>query len=86
MEENEDIKEAKEELDKISQDDILRRMALKADLTRRDYNQGMYDAKIAAKKEDAKKMLEKGFDLQTIIEITGLNKDEILESTNKTEN
>ena len=31
MEENEDIKEAKEELDKISQDDILRRKALKTE-------------------------------------------------------
>ena len=44
MEENEDIKEAKEELDKISQDDLLRRMALKADLAQRDHEQLMYEA------------------------------------------
>ncbi len=61
MKENEDIKEAKEELDKISQDDILRRMALKADLARRDYEQCMYEAR------------EKGIDLETVIEITGFN-------------
>ena len=30
MEENENIKEAKEELDRISQDDVLRRMAFKS--------------------------------------------------------
>jgi len=45
MEENEDIKEAKDELDKISQDDLLRRMALKADLAKRDHEQLMYEAK-----------------------------------------
>ena len=36
MENNEDIKNAKQELDKISQDDILRIMALKAELERMD--------------------------------------------------
>ncbi len=83
MEENEDIKEAKEELDKISQDDILRRMALEADLTRRDYNQGIYDAKIEAKKETAKKLLEKGISLEIIMEATGLKEEEILENPKK---
>ncbi len=97
MQENEDIKEAKEELDKISQDDILRRMALKADLARRDYNQAMYDAEERGKRagievgtkagietgakkaklEDARKMLEKGIELNLIIEITGLSREEI---------
>lgn len=85
MEENEDIKEAKEELDKISQDDILRRMALKADLARRDYEQCMYEAerngrkegKIEGKLEDAQKMIEKGIDIETILEITGLSKEEL---------
>lgn len=130
MKENEDIKEAKEELDKISRDDLLRRMALKADLAQRDYEQCMYEAERdgrelgikegreeglrqgrqegiqqgieegieqgiqqgieqgieqgiqqgekKAKMETAKKMLEKGIEIDTIIEITGLNKEEIM--------
>ena len=45
MEENEDIKQAKEELDRISQDDLIRRRALKAELDRMDYNQCMYEAR-----------------------------------------
>lgn len=44
MEENKDIKEAKEELDKISRDDILRRMALKKQLEEMDREQFVYDA------------------------------------------
>ena len=85
MEENQDIKEAKEELDKISQDDILRRMALKAKLERMDHKQELYEAKRDGKaegrldgiKETALKMLQKGIDIQTIIEITGLTEEEI---------
>ena len=82
MEENEDIKEAKEELDKISQEDWLRRAALKADLERRDYEQCMYEAKRDGKKEakieTAKKMLEMNIPLKTIMEVTGLTKEEII--------
>ena len=106
MENNEDIKNAKQELDKISQDDILRRMALKAELERMDQKQLNYEARrdgrlegieegikkgkkeglkegekagiLKAKKEDAKKMLEKGIELSVIMEITGLSKEEIL--------
>ena len=102
MENNEDIKNAKKELDKISQDDILRRMALKAELERMDQKQLNYEARrdgklegieegikkgikegekagiLKAKKEYAKKMLEKGIDLSVIMEITGLSKEEIL--------
>ena len=85
MEENEDIKEAKEELDKISQDDILRRKALRAELERMDYEQCMYEAKRDGMKEGieknkmetAIKMLQKGIDIETIIEVTGLTKEEI---------
>lgn len=58
MKENEDIKEAKEELDKISQDDILRRMALKAELQRRDIGQIKYDAEQRGKKEGTKETKE----------------------------
>ena len=95
MENNEDIKEAKEELDEISRNDILRRMALKAEIERMDQEQRMYEARRDGKKEgikegikkgekkakieDAKKMLEKGIQIETIIEITGLTKEEIIE-------
>ena len=94
MENNEDIKNAKQELDKISQDDILRRMALKAELERMDQKQLNYEARrdgklegieegekagtLKAKQDVAKKMLEKGIELSVIIEVTGLSKEEIL--------
>ena len=55
MEENQNIKEAKEELDKISQDDILRRMALKAKLERMDYKQQLYEARRDGKAEGEEK-------------------------------
>ena len=54
MEENQDIKEAKEELDKISQDDRLRRMALKAKLERMDHKQELYEAKRDGRAEGEK--------------------------------
>ena len=93
MEENENIKEAKEELDRISQDDILRRMAFKAELERMDHAQLMYEAKrdgkaegraegkIEGAKEEkiqiAKNMLKKGINILDIAEITGLSKEKI---------
>ena len=52
MEENEDIKEAKEELEKISQDDILRRRALSRTLDIAD--------KIQFEKEATERGLKKG--------------------------
>ena len=89
MEENENIKEAKKELDRISQDDVLRRMAFKAELERMDNEQMLYEAKRDGKKEGiiegakeeklqiAKNMLRKGMSISDIIEITGLTKEEI---------
>lgn len=44
MEENEDIKEAKEELNQLSRDEVLRRIALKEELLRMDINQAKADA------------------------------------------
>ena len=95
MENNENIKEAKDELDKISQDDILRRMALKAELERMDQEQLLYEAKRdgklegklerkrrtenqSGKLEVAKKMLEEKIEIDTIIKVTGLSKEEIM--------
>ena len=83
MEENENIKRSKkEELDRISQDDILRRMAFKAELERMDHAQLMYEAKRDGKEEGAKEkeiqiaknMLQKRMNVQDIVEITGLTK------------
>ena len=86
MENNEDIKKAKEELDEMSKDRLLWRMALKADIERMDNEQRMYEAKRDGKNdgrkeekaEIAKKMLEKNIDIELITEITGLTKEEIL--------
>ena len=44
MEKNEDIKEAKEELNQLSKDETLRRIALKEELLRMDINQAKADA------------------------------------------
>ena len=44
MKTNNDIKEAKVELEKISQDEAIRRQALNEEIARRDYEQGMIDA------------------------------------------
>ena len=81
MEENEDIKKAKEELDRISQDDLLRRRLLKAELLRMDQEQITYEAVRDGKKEKtieiAKKMLKKKMAIETIMELTELSKEEI---------
>ena len=89
MEENENIKEAKEELDRISQDDILRRMAFKAELERMDHAQLMYEARRDGKKEGieqgakekevqiAKNMLKEKASIEFIIKVTELTKEEI---------
>jgi len=85
MEENEDIKAAKEELDKINQDEILWKEALDIEITRMDNEQYLEDAenrgirkvKKEANLEVARKMLEKGLDIQIIEEVTGLSPEEI---------
>ncbi len=90
MENNEDIKEAKEELDEISRNDILRRMALKAEIERMDQEQRMYEARRDGKKEGikegekkakletAKKLLDEGIEIDIIMKATGLKKEDIL--------
>ncbi len=89
MDENENIKEAREELDRISQDDLLRRMAFKAELERMDRNQMMKEAKRdgisegiekGVEKEKiqiAKNMLKEKASIEFIIKVTGLTKEEI---------
>ena len=69
---------------------LLRRMALKADLAKRDQEQLVYEAerdgkekgKKEAKIETAKKLLEEGISLEVIMKVTGLTKDEIMEEAN----
>lgn len=86
MEENKDIKAAKEELDKINQDEILWKEALDIEITRMDQAQFLYEAKRDGKKEGklevAKKMLEEEISIETIVKVTGLSKEEIQKLAN----
>lgn len=97
MENNENLKKAKEKLDVMSQDETMRRLAelrekaildeLEAKAT--SYDEGKNDglAEGLAKgrsegynnknKEIAKKMKEKSYKLEDIIELTNLSKEEI---------
>ena len=85
MENNEEIKEAKNELDKISQDDILNRMLLKAELERMDRIQMEEDAREEGIEEGekkkaieiAKKLLKENMPIDKIMKITELTKEEI---------
>ena len=93
MKENEEIRKAKEELDKISQDAKERRLAelrekaLMDEMAIRDsgYNEGHDDGKkegkIEGRKETqikiAKKMLNEKFTIEKISELTGLSVEEI---------
>ena len=97
MENNNGVKEAKEKLEDMSNDEIMRRLAeweesakheeasMKASAMRRGLKeglekgmeQGMEQGRKAEKLEIAKKMKQKGSDLVTIAELTGLSKSEI---------
>ena len=90
---NEEIKKAKEQLDKISQDKKERRLAelrekaIKDQMAIRDsgYNEGRKEGieeglkkgKKAEKKSIAQNMLEMKIDKKTISKVTGLTIDEI---------
>ena len=86
MEENEELKEAVEKLEGMSEDDYMQRIADLREKAILDYNSGMDTAlrkgiaegEKKAKLETAKKMLEKGMNIDTIAEVTGLSKDEIV--------
>ena len=80
MKENEELNEAVNKLEEMSEDEYLERIA---DLREKkildensrlseSYNKGLKDGK----KETAKKMLQEGIDIETIIKITGLSKEE----------
>ena len=95
MEKNENMRQAKEKLDNMSDDKVVRRLAElreKAILDEREaeytgYSKGMKDGvqqgieqgTTQAKKEIASKMKQKGAKVEEIMEITGMKKEEIEE-------
>ena len=84
MEENKDIKEAKEELERISQDDILRRKALNRNLEIADKLQLKKEAKEAreegikdTKEQIVKKLINMNLSVQQIAKAVQLSEDEV---------
>ena len=82
MKKNAELKEANTKLKTMSRAEYKERMAWFREKAILDYNTGMSSARRQgikeAKLEDAKRMLNKGINLETIIEITELSKEEIL--------
>ena len=82
---NEEIKKAKEQLDKMSQDKKERRLAelrekaIKDEMAIRDsgYNEGRKEGLKEGIKKTAKNMLEMKIDKEIISKVTGLTMDEI---------
>ena len=72
MEKNEDIKEAKEELNQLSKDETLRRIALKEELLRMDINQAKADAeeygRAEATKETKEEIVKKMYEIDITVE------------------
>lgn len=85
MKENEEMKEAKEKLEVMSEDEkmqILAELRLKAirdekAVERFGYKQGIEQGIKQEKKEIAKKMKEEGLDIEVIKKVTGLTEEEI---------
>ena len=85
MIENEKVKKAEEELEYLSGDEAERRIAYLRETAEIDRkfamtaarDQGRSEGKIEEKIETAKKMLAEEMDINLIIKITGLTKDEI---------
>ena len=86
MKENKELKEASEKLQTMSEEEYMERMAWFREKAILDYNSGMSSAlrrgrqegEKKAKLETAKKMIKKGINIETILEITGLAKEEIM--------
>ena len=77
MVENEELKEAKEKLDKITEDARMQQLAWWREKAIYEENTRINSYYKKAKKEDAKKMKEKNIPIETIVEITELTKEEI---------
>jgi len=92
MAENKNIRKAIDELEQVSGDEKIQRIAELREKAIRDEhgaiefatNKGIERGQEQTKKEVAKKMLEKNIDKETIKEITGLTDEEINEITKKT--
>ena len=93
MKENKDIKEAKEELERISQDDILRRKALNRTLEIADKLQLKKEAKEAREKGEQigiekekkaviKKLHELNISIEQIAKVVELKEEEVKEILN----
>ena len=77
MEENKELKEAKEKLDKITEDARMQQLAWWREKAIYEENTRINSFYRKAKKEDAKKMKEEKIPTETIMRITGLKKEEI---------
>ena len=81
MEENENLKEAVEKLDRISEDEKMQRIIELREKAIRDehaiYAKGVDDGIEKGIMKIAKSMLKKGMNVSDIIEITGLTKEEM---------
>ena len=85
MSNNKYVKKAEKELEYLTGDEESRRLAYLREKAIRDEASAILEAtrvgkekgKIEEKIKTAKKMLEKGIDIETIIEITSLSKEEI---------
>ena len=89
MEENKELKEAKEKLDKITEDERMQQLAWWREKAiyeentmlnssfRKGKKDGIAEGIIKEKIEVAKKMKKEKIPVETIIRITGLNREEI---------
>ena len=75
MKENKDIKEAEEELYRISQDDLVRRRILRAEIERMNMEQIKEDTAI----EIAKRMIQEKMPIDIIVKITQISEKEVKE-------
>ena len=81
MIENENVKKAEEELEYLTGDEEIKRLAFLREKAIMDERDAMYKAKKEGIKEGkikiAVKMLKKGIDIESIVELTELEKEEI---------
>ena len=89
MEENKELKEAKEKLDKITEDERMQQLAWWREKAiyeentmlnssfRKGKKDGIAEGRIKEKIEVAKKMKQEKIQIETIIKVTGLTKEEI---------
>ena len=77
MEENKELKEAKEKLDKITEDERMQQLAWWREKAIYEENTRINSSYKRGIRDTAKKMKKKNISIETIVEITGLTKEEI---------